>query len=192
MGPVQSAIDTLMENANTDDEMDQAVLMIFNPLGPVQSALNTLLGDVADERDVNLAVEMIREHYAALQHAESTGTPVPWTSNFHYLVQWDTIRQVMESAPLPTYVALANEGMRTQLRAITEHAFHPNSHFATGEPHCDVCSRIAYDENVDFDGPIGGHFFFGNYGSSVLPGGRYSNNDDRSVGLGGRNRRMIP
>ncbi len=97
---------------------------------------------------------------------------------------------ILESAPLPDYVALAIEGVPDMLADIEALQADPNSQYAQRPP-CMVCHQLAYDENVNWDGPVGTRRFFSGYGVPLTFGGAPAVPPPwgRNTGMG-RNRRI--
>ena len=151
-----------------------------------------------DDRDLQLTVTMIREHHAAIVQARETGTAVPWQRMWHqtapnvpYQTEWGMMGHILESAPLPTYVALAIEGVPDMLADIEAFQADPNSQYAGGPQPCWVCHELAFDENVNWDGPVGTRRFFDSWGVPLTFGGAPANPPPwgRNTGIG-RNRRI--
>jgi hypothetical protein len=164
-------------------------------MGGVWSVINSMVG--VDDRDLQLTVTMIREHHAAIVQARETGTAVPWQRMWHqtaanvpYQTEWGMMGHILESAPLPDYVALAIEGVPDMLADIEAFQADPNSQYAQRPP-CMVCHQLAYDENVNWDGPVGTRRFFSGYGVPLTFGGAPAVNPPwgRNTGMG-RNRRI--
>jgi hypothetical protein len=164
-------------------------------MGGVWSVINSMVG--VDDRDLQLAVTMIREHHAAIVQARETGTAVPWQRMWHqtapnvpYQTEWGMIGHILESAPLPAYYALAIEGVPDMLADIEAFQADPNSQYAVGPP-CWVCHELAFDENVNWDGPVGTRRFFYSWGVPLTFGGAPATPAPwgRNTGIG-RNRRL--
>ena len=164
-------------------------------MGGVWSAIDSMMG--LDDRDMQLTATMIREHHAAIVQARTTGTAVPWQRMWHqtapnvpYQTEWGMMGHILESAPLPDYVALAIEGVPDMLADIEAFQADPNSQYAGGQP-CWVCHQLAFNENVNWDGPVGTRRFFYSWGDPLTFGGPPANHPPwgRNTGIG-RSRRI--
>ncbi len=165
-------------------------------MGGVWSVINSMVG--VDDRDLQLTVTMIREHHAAIVQARETGTAVPWQQTDHatnhpnvpFPTDWGMMGHILESAPLPAYYALAIEGVPDMLADIEAFQADPNSQHAQRPP-CMVCRQLAYDENVNWDGPVGTRRFYYSWGIPLTFGGPPANPPPwgRNTGIG-RSRRI--
>lgn len=165
-------------------------------MGGVWSVINSMVG--VDDRDLQLTATMIRAHHAAIVQARATGTAVPWQRMWHqtapnvpYQTEWGMMGHILESAPLPDYVALATEGVEGKLDDIEAFQSDPTSAHRQHVRYCDICRQIAYDEgDVDlWDGPIGTDRFFANWGRRLENRWVWNDQNGRNTGVG-RNRRM--
>ena len=166
-------------------------------MGQLWSTIDSMIGPEVDDRDLRLTVRMIREHWTALVHARIHGGTVPWHRNSHvsptppFRTEWSYMREILENAPLPAYVALATEGVEGKLDDIEAFQSDPTSAHRQHVRYCDICRQIAYDEgDVDlWDGPIGTDRFFANWGRRLENRWVWNDQNGRNTGVG-RNRRM--
>ena len=173
----------------------------MDAMGQVWSTIESMMGPDVDERDVRLAVRMVRDHHAAIMEARVDNVPVRWGQRAHLnpvfvlnpvQTEWDYIEQILENVPLPTYQALAEEGIPLMLEELQDFQSDENSQYEWEHDHCSICHSIAYDEDdADLvDGPIGTERFFARHGNRTLPGGwQWPNNHGANTGHA-RNRRV--
>jgi hypothetical protein len=168
-------------------------------MGRVWSTIDSMIGPGIDERDLRLTVRMIREHWTAILRALTRGGTVPWHRNSHvspsppFPTEWGYMREILENAPLPAYVALAIEGAEGKLDDIEWFQSDPDSapKYRQNVAYCEICRQIAHDEeDVDlWDGPIGTDRFFANWGARLEGPWVWNNRNGRNTGTG-RNRRV--
>ena len=170
-------------------------------MGQLWSTIDSMIGPQVDDRDLRLTVRMIRDHWTAILRAHTHGGTVPWHRNSHvsptppFRTEWSYMREILENAPLPAYVALATgrEGLEEKLDEIEWFQSDPARapKYRQNVAYCDICRQIAYDEgDVDlWDGPIGTDRFFASWGRRLEGRWVWNDRNGRNTGTG-RNRRV--
>lgn len=166
-------------------------------MGQLWSTIDAMIGPGIDDRDLRLAARMIREHHAAILLARATGGTVPWHRRSHvspsppFPTEWGYMREILENAPVRTWVELNVEGVPGMLEDIEAFQGDPTSAHRLHRAYCDICRHIARDEeDVDlWDGPIGTDRFFASYGGRLEGPWVWNNPNGRNTGAD-RNRRV--